>query len=356
MTGQKRKNSIKAMFGESLGLTPASEPAPETKSEKLTAVNEPEAAAATGAGTRVASGAIKAMGLSLASITREAEEARALRKAIEEGDRVVALETEKIVDSFVGDRLSREERDDPEFLSLVESMRDNGQQTPILVRPHPEREGFYQVAYGHRRLMAARRLGASVKAIVRPLSDTELIIAQGKENAERRNLTFIEKAVFARAIIEHGFDRKVAGDALAVQKSELSRLLQVAEAIPEHILRAIGPAPKAGRERWMALAALFKGQADRVKAQDEIMSGRFAKASTDERFQLLYDRLSRRLAAEKEPARALRAADGKAFAKLARRGKALRIDFAVAPGPRLVEALAEAVEAAYARFAAEGGE
>lgn len=60
------------------------------------------------------------------------------------------------------------------------------------MRPHSDGvkagEGFYQAAYGHRRLCAARELGIPVKAIVRVLDDHALVMAQGKENAERRNL------------------------------------------------------------------------------------------------------------------------------------------------------------------------
>lgn len=285
MNGRDRKNSIKALFGEALSpaLVPPAAVAPETKSE-LQAGNPPENAPVTPA--RSTSGAVKAMGLSLSSITRDAEEARELRRAMEEGDRVIALDTARIVDSFVSDRLSHEERDDPDFLALVDSIRDSGQQTPILVRPHPDQPNGYQVAYGHRRLKAVRRLNQPVKAIVRQLSDAELVMAQGKENAERRNLSFIERAVFAKALVDHGFDRKVAGDALAVQKSELSRLLQVAEAIPDMIIRATGPSPKAGRDRWMALSALFSNDAARAKAIDEIRFDRFAEATTDERFQI----------------------------------------------------------------------
>ena len=36
-----------------------------------------------------------------------------------------------------------------------------------------------------------------MRAIIQALTDAELVIAQGKENAERRNLSFIERALFA---------------------------------------------------------------------------------------------------------------------------------------------------------------
>ena len=53
------------------------------------------------------------------------------------------------------------------------------------------KEGFYQVAYGHRRVRATAILGIKVRAIVRDLTDAELVIAQGQENNARQDLSFI---------------------------------------------------------------------------------------------------------------------------------------------------------------------
>ena len=143
---------------------------------------------------------------------------------------------------------------------MVESIRLNGQQVPILVRPHPEKQGSYQTAYGHRRLRAAARVGKPVQAIVRDLTDVQLVLAQGKENTERRDLSFIERAFFARNLVERGFDRGLVQDALSLDKAEMSRFLQVAAAVPAPIVRAIGPAPKIGRPRWVRLAELLKSE------------------------------------------------------------------------------------------------
>lgn len=351
MTGRDRKNSLKALFGESMA------PAPETKS-LLTAVNSPEGANGntTSAPTtqpRTASGAVKAMGLSLSSITREAEEARVLRQALEDGERVVSLDTALVASSFISDRLGDEDRDDEDFAALVESIRQGGQHAPILVRPHPEKSDHYQVAYGHRRLRAARRLGQPVKALVRPLSDDELVLAQGKENAERRNLSFIERALFARALSDRGFDRRIVGEALAVQKSELSRLIQVAEAVPERFIRAIGPAPKAGRERWMALGQCFASGAAAIKADDEIGSDRFRAASSDERFRMLFDRLSRKQPSPKPESEDIRGADGRLFARVSRSGKGLRIEFPADTDQGFAERIAARLREDYARFLEE---
>lgn len=356
MSSRDRRNSIKALFGEtaprdletkSTVAGPAAQP-PGLAEDEQAPFSAPQAP------PRPASGAVKAMGLSLGEIAREAGEARVLRQALEESERVVDLDTGLIHASFVSDRLSQSGYNDPDFAGLVESIRDNGQQVPILVRPHPDRAGRYQVAYGHRRLQAAASLGIPVKAIVRPLDDERLVLAQGKENAERRNLSFAERAIFARALVTRGFDRKLVGAALKVDKSELSRLLQVTDAIPDRIFRAVGPAPKAGRDRWMALASFFVNDAAIVRADMETRLEVFSAANTDTRFEMLFKRMARR----PPPAKAqdLKGPDGKVFARIDRAGKTPRIAFSLGADPAFVEEIAARLEEDYARFVKARGD
>ncbi|MDS1137816.1 plasmid partitioning protein RepB [Nitratireductor indicus] len=289
----KRKDHLKALFGgapvpgDEAAPSPMAKPAPapETKAVPRSAASET---------SRTASGAVKAMGLSLSSMSREVEDARALKDALAKGERVVEIDPNLIDPSLVRDRLSREDDGDEEFSALVESVRENGQQVPVLLRPHPTANGRYQVAYGHRRVRAAARLARPVQAIVRALDDNQLVLAQGKENTERRNLSFIERAFFAAALIRHGFERGVVQRALSLHKAEMTRFLQVADAVPAQIAGAIGPAPKAGRPRWMLLADFLQDDAAIVIAQDVIHSDAFRAASSDERFGMLFERLAKR--------------------------------------------------------------
>jgi ParB family chromosome partitioning protein len=142
---------------------------------------------------------------------------------------------------------------------LVQSIAENGQEVPILVRRHPNDEDRYQIAYGHRRLQAVKLLGLKVQAIVRKLDDTDVVIAQGIENSARRNLSYIERAVFALNLELKGFERPVIMKALSTDKTELSKLISVAKAIPAEIVRSVGAAPGIGRRRWMALAQDWNG-------------------------------------------------------------------------------------------------
>lgn len=199
----------------------------------------------------VKSSAVGAMGRSLGKITHAVEEARAL---IASGNAVVELDTAVVETSFISDRF---EGGLVEHQALVESIRLHGQQVPILVRPHPSKPGRYQAAYGHRRLRALRDLGKPVRAVVRELADSDLVVAQGQENSARLDLSYIERVMFATSIEDRGFDRTVIMAALNVEKTQLSRLLSIGRAIPQHIVSAIGPAPKTGRPRWQILADLI---------------------------------------------------------------------------------------------------
>jgi ParB family chromosome partitioning protein len=232
--------------------------------------------------TRVAAGAVRAMGLELQRLTEQAGEAEALRRHFVDGTAVVELDPSLLESSFVTDRLAP--TGDPAYRQLVASIKESGQQIPILVRPHPQRAGFYQIAYGHRRWHAARELGVTVRAIVKVLGDPAFVVAQGKENAERRNLSFIERAFFAASLEERGFDRPTINAALGVQSAETSRLLAIASSVPIDLVRAIGPAPKAGRPRWMELTGLLRSaEADQIVARILAQPG-FTRQGSDARF------------------------------------------------------------------------
>jgi ParB family chromosome partitioning protein len=132
-----------------------------------------------------------------------------------------------------------------------------------------------------------------VRAIVRDMTNVQLVIAQGKENLERRDLTFIERALFAKALEDEGFDRATVMAALAVHKAELTRFIAVARAIPLEVIQAIGPAPRAGRPRWMALARLLDGKNAARTLERVVAEPVFKAADSDTRFVRVYAALNR---------------------------------------------------------------
>jgi ParB family chromosome partitioning protein len=194
---------------------------------------------------------------------------------------IVELETSLIDPSFVADRLDVSEE---HYRGLVSSIREHGQQVPILVRPHPQKEGRYQIAFGRRRLLAIIELGRKIRAIVKPLSDEELVIAQGQENSARKDLTFIEKALFAARLEQAGYTRETIMAALTVDKTALSRLISAAVKIPQDLIEAIGSAPSIGRDRWVDLSTQLERSDAMADARAVAAEPSFQGLSSDDRF------------------------------------------------------------------------
>ena len=226
----------------------------------------------------VVSGAVGAMGRSLGQIARAADAARAMVAA---GDAVVELRAADLDGSFVSDRLDLA---GPGYVELRDSIRERGQQVPILVRPHPERPDRYQIAYGHRRARALAELGRSVRAVVRALSDEELVIAQGQENSLRSDLSYIEKARFAMALQDREIGNPVIMSALGMEKTQFSKLLSIGRRIPEWLSAAIGPAPRAGRPRWSLLGEKLQDLRPEAELEGLVRRADFLALESDARF------------------------------------------------------------------------
>ena len=194
------------------------------------------------------------------------------------------------IDPFLidaGGLADRLETDDAEDAGLLASIRDYGQQVPVLVRPHPTDPARYQIVYGRRRVLALRDLGQPVKALLRDLDDSALVMAQGQENNARRGLSFIEKANFAAQMRDAGYERRAMCDALAIDKTVVSRMLQIVDRVGPDLITAIGAAPAVGRDRWSALANLLEsGDLDTETMRDMIAIQARPDNDSNDRFEI----------------------------------------------------------------------
>jgi ParB family transcriptional regulator, chromosome partitioning protein len=239
---------------------------------------------------RVGSSAVKSMDRAFNSIE---EENKRLHDQLVASESIVELDPARVVPSFVNDRLDIE--GDQGFQAFLEGIREVGQKLPILVRPLPGKPGHYQAAYGHRRLRACQILKRPVKAIIRELSDEELVISQGIENSERLNLSFIEQALFALALKEQGYSRETISDALGRKEGQrlayISILTNTAAMVPSALIRQIGPASSIGRPKWEKLGSLIAGgklsgeQAISVEAV--VQSTTWQSSNSDQKFALV---------------------------------------------------------------------
>ncbi|GLK64539.1 plasmid partitioning protein RepB [Paracoccus kondratievae] len=178
---------------------------------------------------------------------------RALRSARDAVDshRIWELDPEQITDDRAADRLDPKDIDD-----LRASIEAVGQTVPILVRRAPSDPDRYLLVYGRRRLEAVRASErvSKVRAMIAAMDDKAALRAQASENTARRDLSFIERALFAQELTENGFGSQAeVAEVLNVTKSAISMALSVARAVGQDLARAIGPAHGIGRPRWEAL-------------------------------------------------------------------------------------------------------
>ena len=220
----------------------------------------------------------------LGSITEKVERAQALERQLAEGQTIIELDPAQLESSFVNDRLSV---DPAELAQLVDQIKQHGQQVPILVRPHPADRSRFQVAYGHRRVAAARQLDVKVRAVVRELTDDQLVVSQGQENNSRTDLSYIERALFASRLEDRKFGRDVIMSALGVDKAALSKMLGVVRQLPEELIVAVGAAPTVGRRRWMELADLVAKKNDTQAILAFATRPDHANLTSDQRFEML---------------------------------------------------------------------
>ena len=91
--------------------------------------------------------------------------------------------------------------DDDKMDDLVESIKQNGVLTPVLVRP--DKNNSYEMISGHRRMHAAIKAGLeTIPAIVRDMEDDEAIVIMVDANIQREELLPSEKAFAYRMKLE----------------------------------------------------------------------------------------------------------------------------------------------------------
>ena len=245
---------------------------------------------------------------------------------------VVELDPGLCEPSAIADRVP--DATDATFEAFVDQIREEGQHTPILVRRHPTKPDRYEIAYGRRRTRAATALGKPVRAVVQDLTDAELVIAQGSENLAREDLSYIERAHFARNMERAGIARDLILKAMAVHRTELDRYLDIAESIPAPVLTIIGPAPKVGRPRWLTLADRIRAASpERIAAV--LASPKLVGRPSDERFAVILTELAAPQPQKAKPkAETLKDPRGLKFARVERSTTGLRLtlDESIAPG------------------------
>ncbi len=94
---------------------------------------------------------------------------------------------------------SRTRYEEDSVSRLAHSLKENGQLVRIRVRPSERYPGKYDIVYGHRRFLAAKKLGwKTIKAEIESVTEEQMAAQSLIENIERENLSDYEKALFFR--------------------------------------------------------------------------------------------------------------------------------------------------------------
>lgn len=120
-----------------------------------------------------------------------------------------------------------------ELDELRESLKESGLLQPITVRPSAKGKGFELIA-GERRLKAATELGwTKIPAVVKDLSDQELLTLALIENLQRSDLNPIEEAQGYQQLIEHfGHSHQTVATMVGKNRSTIANTLRMLQLPP----------------------------------------------------------------------------------------------------------------------------
>lgn len=119
--------------------------------------------------------------------------------------------------------------DADEMAALSSSIRENGILQPILVRPHPNRAGDYEIIAGERRWRAAQdaRLH-EVPVVIRDLTDQQSLEIALVENLQRQDLTPLEEAEgYKRLIDEFQHTQDALAKTLGKSRSHIANMIRL---------------------------------------------------------------------------------------------------------------------------------
>ncbi len=168
----------------------------------------------------------KALGKGLSALIPE--------KSKTQTESVSYIKTELVRDNSLQPRTNY---NDEKLESLKKSIKEKGVLQPILIR---QKNDFYEVVAGERRLRAARALGfAEVPAIIKNVNDQEALVLALVENIQREELNPIEEAeAYKKLINEFNFTQEAVANSVGKDRTtvaNLMRLLNLSDEIQKSI-------------------------------------------------------------------------------------------------------------------------
>ncbi len=151
----------------------------------------------------------------------------------------------------------RRDFDEKDLQELAASIREKGVIQPLILRAWPGEAGQYQIVAGERRWRAAQLAGVhELPAIVRDLSDSEVLELAIIENIQRADLNAFEEAQGYRQLMDRfGHTQERLAEALGKSRSHIANLLRLLT-LPDTVLDMLrGGKLTAGHARALVTAS-----------------------------------------------------------------------------------------------------
>ena len=153
----------------------------------------------------------------------------------------------------------RKEFDKEKLDELAQSIKENGVIQPIIVRQSPVIG--YEILAGERRYRASLLAGlTSIPAVVKQLSDQEMMVHSIIENLQRENLNPIEEARAYESLVEKGFTHAEIADKMGKSRPYISNSIRLLS-LPDAILSEVENG-KLSQAHARSLVGLNKEQQD----------------------------------------------------------------------------------------------
>ncbi|MDO8150035.1 ParB/RepB/Spo0J family partition protein [Isoptericola sp. b408] len=171
--------------------------------------------------------------------------------------------------------------DEGELDELVDSIREIGVLQPVVVRPHPEIAGGFELIMGERRWRAAEQAGLeTIPAIVRQTENSQMLRDALLENLHRAALNPLEEAAAYRQLLDDfGCTHDELAARIARSRPQISNTLRLLRLPPLVQRRVASGVLSAGHAR--ALLGLSDGAEIERLAQRIVSEGLSVRATEE---------------------------------------------------------------------------
>jgi ParB family chromosome partitioning protein len=161
--------------------------------------------------------------------------------------------------------------DEESVRQLADSIRENGILQPILVRPHPQRDGELEIVAGERRWRAAQLAQLhEVPVIQRDIDDRAALELAIVENVQRQDLNPLEEAQgYRRLIDEFKHSQEDLGRIVGKSRSHIANTLRLLN-LDDQVKALLGDGRLSAGHARALLNASNPGELAKKAVQDEL--------------------------------------------------------------------------------------